>query len=89
MIGIYVINRRSYIKARIIKIVSKEPSYIEKVIRLANDGISNKLSSHSRTPDGYQMFLNFESDGELICQQILDTLLCLPNCDVIIERINC
>jgi hypothetical protein len=57
MTGIYVINRRSYIKARIVKIVSEEPSYIEKVIRLANNGISNKLSSHSRTADGYQMFL--------------------------------
>ena len=89
MTGIYVINRRSYIKAQIVKIVSEEPSYIEKVIRLANNGISNKLSSHSRTADGYQMFLYFESDGELICQQILDALLCLPNGNVVIERINC
>lgn len=89
MTGIYVINRRSYINARSVKIVSKEPSYIEKIIRLANNGISNKLSSHSRTADGYKMFLNSESDGELICQQILDALLCLSNSYVVIERINC
>jgi len=89
MTGIYVINRRSYIKARSVKIVSKEPSYIEEVIRLANNGISNKVSSHARTADGYKMFLNSESDGELICQQILDALLCLPSGNVVIERINC
>jgi hypothetical protein len=89
MTGICIINRRSYINARIVKIVSTEPSHIEKVIRLTNNGISNKLSSHSRTADGYQMFLNSESDGESICQQILDSLLCLPNGNVVIERINC
>jgi hypothetical protein len=89
MTGIYVINRRSHIKARSVKIVSKETSHIEKVISLANNGISNELSSHARTADGYKMFLNSESDGELICQQILDALLCLPNVNVVIERINC
>ena len=89
MNGIHVINRRSYIKARSVKIVSKETSHIEKVISLANNGISNKLSSHAQTADGYKMFLNSESDGELICQQILDALLCLPNGYVVIERINC
>ena len=82
-------NRRSHIKARSVKIVSKETSHIEKVISLANNGISNELSSHARTANGYKMFLNSESDGELICEQILDALLCLPNVNVVIERINC
>jgi hypothetical protein len=69
--------------------MSKDLSYIEEIIRLANNGISNKLSSHARTADGYKMFLISETDGELICQQILDALLCLPNGNVVVERINC
>jgi hypothetical protein len=87
--GICVIIRESYIKARIIKIKTNEQFYIEETIKLASNGISTQLSSHSRTPEGYQMFLHENVDGGLICQQILNTLFRLPKSGVIVERINC
>lgn len=89
MNGICVIMRESYIKARIIKIKTNEQCYIEEAITLANNGISTQLSSHSRTPDGYQMFLHENADGGLLCQKILNALFRLPDSNIIIERINC
>ncbi len=89
MIGIYVIRRKSYINAKTIKIKTMGQRHIEETIRLANNGIAAMLSSHSRTPEGYQIFLQSDSDGELICQQILDVLLRLPYERVVVERINC
>jgi hypothetical protein len=89
MNGICVIMRESYIKARIIKIKTKEPCYIEEAVRLAGNGISAQLSSHSPTPEGYQMFLHENADGGLVCHQILNALLRLPDGNVIIERTNC
>jgi hypothetical protein len=35
------------------------------------------------------MFLDTETDGKIICQQILDALLRMPDGNVVIERINC
>jgi hypothetical protein len=89
MIGIYVIRRKSYINAKTIKIKTMGQRHIEETIRLANNGIAAMLSSHSRTPEGYQIFLQSDSDGGLICQQILDVLLRLPYERVVLERINC
>jgi len=89
MNGICVIIRESYIKARIIKIKTMEPCYIEEAIRLAGNGISAQLSSHSRTPEGYQMFLHENTDGGLVCHQILNALFHFPDGNVVIERINC
>lgn len=86
---ICIISRESYIKARIIKIKTTEQFFIEEAIILANNGISTQLSSHARTPDGYQMFLREDADGGLICRQILDVLLRLPDGNVIVEKINC
>jgi len=87
--GICVIMRESYIKARIIKIKTKEQWYIEEAVTLACNGISTQLSSHSRTPEGYQMFLHENADGGILCHKILNALLRLPDGNVIIERINC
>ena len=89
MTGIYVIRRESHIKARAIKIKTMEQRHIEETINLANNGISAMLSSHSRTPEGYQIFLQSDADGDLICQRILDALLHLPYGSVVLERINC
>jgi hypothetical protein len=86
---IYVIRRESHIKARAIKIKTMGQRHIEETINLANNGISAMLSSHSRTPEGYQIFLQPAADGDLICQQILDVLLRLPYDKVALERINC
>jgi hypothetical protein len=87
--GIYVIRRESHIKAKAIKIKTMGQRHIEETNNLANNGISAMLSSHSRTPEGYQIFLQPDADGDLICQRILDTLLRLPYDRVILERINC
>ena len=87
--GIYVIRRESHIKAKAIKIKTTGPRHIEETISLVNNGISAMLSSHSRTPEGYQIFLQSGADGDLICQQILDALLRLPYEKVVLERINC
>jgi hypothetical protein len=87
--GIYVIRRESHIKAKAIKIKTMGERHIEETINLVNNGISTMLSSHSRTPEGYQIFLQPDADGELICQQILDALLRLPHDSVVLERINC
>jgi hypothetical protein len=87
--GIYVIRRESYIKARAIKIKTTGQRHIEETIHLVNNGMSAMLSSHSRTPEGYQIFLKPDADGEVICQQLLDALLRLPCDTVILERINC
>jgi hypothetical protein len=87
--GIFVIRRESHIKAKAIKIKTMGQRHIEETINLANNGISAMLSSHSRTPEGYQIFLQSDADGELICQQIIDALLCLPYDRVVLERINC
>ncbi|MEN6320972.1 MAG: hypothetical protein ABFD82_19730 [Syntrophaceae bacterium] len=89
MNGIYVIRRESYIKARIIKVKTADQSHIEETIKLANNGMSHKLLSHARISNGYQMFLDTETDGRIICQQILDALLRMPDGNVVIERINC
>ena len=89
MHGICVIIRESYIKARIIKIRTKEQCYIEEAIRLAGNGISAQLSSHSQTPEGFQMFLHENADGGLVCHQILNALFRLPDAHIVIERINC
>jgi hypothetical protein len=89
MTGIYVIRRESHIKAKSIKIKTMGQRHVEEIIKLANSGISAMLSSHSRTPEGYQIFLQSETDGGLICQQILDALLHLPYDRVVLERINC
>lgn len=86
---ICVIMRESYIKARIIKIRTKEQCYIEEAIRLASNGISTQLSSHSQTPEGFQMFLNENADGGVVCHQILNALFRLPDGNVVVERINC
>jgi len=89
MNGIYVISRESYIKARIIKIRTKETLHIEEAIKLAHNGFSAELSSHSETPDGFQMFLHENADGESICRKIFDALSRLPSGNTIVERINC
>ena len=89
MNGIYVISRKSYIKASIIRIKTTEQCYIEEASKLAGNGMSYMLLSHARISDGYQLFLNSDSDGTKICQQILDALFCLPDGNVVIERINC
>lgn len=86
---ICVIRRESHIKARAIKIKTTGKRHLEETINLANNGISAMLSSHSRTPEGYQVFLQPDVDGDLICQQILDVLLRLPYDKVTLERINC
>jgi len=86
---IYIISRESYIKARVIKIKTSEFLCIQEAIRLADNGISTQLSSHSQTSDGYQMFILDDADGGLICRQIIDALLRLPHGSIIIERINC
>lgn len=86
---ICIISRESYIKARIIKIKSTEQCHIEETIKLANNGISLKVLSHARIPDGYQMILDSDADGRMICQQLIDALLRLPDGSVVIERINC
>ncbi len=57
--------------------------------KAANNGMSHKLLSHARISNGYQMFLDTDTDGKTICQQILDALLRLPEGNVVIERINC
>jgi hypothetical protein len=89
MNGICVISRESYIKARVIRVKTTEQRHIEETIKLANNGMSHKLLSHARIADGYQIFLDSNADGRMICQQLLDTLLCLPDGNVVIERINC
>jgi hypothetical protein len=86
---ICVISRESYIKARVIRVRTTEQIPIEETIKLANNGMSHKLLSHARITDGYQMFLDSDADGRMICQQILDALLRLPDGNVVIERINC
>jgi hypothetical protein len=89
MNGICIVSRESYIKARIIKIKTTNECYIDETIKLASNGISLMLLSHARVSDGYQMFLESEADGKIICQQILDALLRMPDGNVVIERINC
>ena len=89
MNGICVISRESYIKARVIRIKTTEQCHIEETIKLANNGFSPKLLSHARIADGYQIFLDADADGRMICQQLLDALLRLPDGNVVIERINC
>jgi hypothetical protein len=89
MNGICVISRESYIKARIIKIKTAEQCHIDETIKLASNGMSHKLLSHARISNGYQMFLDTDTDGKIICQQLLDALLRLPDGNVVIERINC
>ncbi|MBN1383147.1 MAG: hypothetical protein JXA41_15890 [Deltaproteobacteria bacterium] len=86
---ICVISRESYIKARVIKVKTTQPCHIEETIKLANNGFSPKIQSHARIKDGYQMFLQPGADGKYICQKIIDALLCLPEGNVVIERINC
>jgi hypothetical protein len=86
---ICVIKRESYIKARIIRIKTTEQNCIEETVRLANNGFSSILLSHARIVDGYQMFINADIDGKIICDKLLDALLCMPDGNVIIERINC
>jgi hypothetical protein len=86
---IYVIRRESHIKARTIKIKTMGQRHLEETVNLVKNGISAMLSSHSRTPEGYQIFLQPDADGDLICQQILDVLLRLPYESVVLERINC
>ena len=86
---ICVISRESYIKARVIKIKTTQDRHIEETIKLANNGFSPKILSHARIADGYQIFLNQNADGKLICQEIIDALLRLPDGNVVIERINC
>jgi hypothetical protein len=86
---ICIVSRESYIKARIIKIKSANEYYIDETIKLASNGISLMLLSHARVSDGYQMFLDSEADGKMICQQILDVLSRMPDGNVVIERINC
>lgn len=81
--------RESHIKARIIKIRTNERCHIEEAIRLASNGISAQLSSHSQTPEGFQMFLHENADGGVVCHQILNALSRLPDGNVVIERINC
>ena len=87
--GIHVVRRESHIKAKAIKIKTTGQRHIEETINLINNGISAMLSSHSRTPEGYQIFLQSDADGDLICQRILDVLLRLPYYKVVLERINC
>ena len=89
MDGICVISRESYIKARVIRVKTTEQCHIEETIKLANNGFSPKLLSHARISNGYQIFLDSDADGRMICQQILDALLRLPDGNVVIERINC
>jgi len=86
---ICVIRRESYIKARIIRIKSTEQGCIEETIKLANNGFSSQLLSHARIADGYQMFISSDTDGNMICDKLLDALWCLPDSSVVIERINC
>ena len=86
---ICVISRESYIKARIIKIKTANEYYIDEAIKLASNGISSMLLSHARIANGYQMFLDSEADGKVICQRIVDALLHMPFGNVVIERINC
>jgi hypothetical protein len=86
---ICIIKRESYIKARVIRIKTTEEGCIEETIRMANNGFSSKLASHARIADGYQMFINSDVDGKMICDKLLDALLCLNNGNVVIERINC
>ena len=89
MNGICVVSRESYIKARIIKIKTTNECYIDEAIKLASNGISSMLLSHARVSNGYQMFLDSEADGKIICQRILDALLHMPDGNIVIERINC
>lgn len=89
MNGICVVSRESYIKARVIKIKTTNECCIEETIKLASNGIASTLLSHARVPGGYQMFLDSEADGKMICQRILDALLRLPDGNVVIERVNC
>jgi hypothetical protein len=89
MNGICIVSRESYIKARIIKIKTTNERCIEEAIKLASNGISSTLLSHARVSDGYQMFLDSEADGKMICQRILDALLRMPDGNIVIERINC
>jgi hypothetical protein len=89
MTGIYIIKRESYIKAKVIKIKTTGQRHIEESIKLASNGISALLSSHGLTEEGYQIFLQGDADGEMICQKILDALLPLPYERVVLERINC
>jgi len=86
---ICVIKRESYIKARIIRIKTTEQNCIEETIRLAHNGFSSILLSHARIADGYQMFISADIDGKMICDKLLDALLCMPDGHVVIERINC
>ncbi|MCX5842408.1 MAG: hypothetical protein NT022_01430 [Deltaproteobacteria bacterium] len=89
MPGIYLIRRDSHIKAKVIKIKTTGQCHIEETIKLANNSISAMLSSHARIPEGYQIFLQMDADGGLICQKIVDALLSLPYDRVVLERINC
>jgi hypothetical protein len=89
MTEIYVIRRESHIKVKAIKIKTTGERHIEETINLVSNGISPMLSSHSRTPEGYQIFLQPDADGDLVCQQILDVLLRLPYDRIVLERINC
>ncbi|MBN1664888.1 MAG: hypothetical protein JW943_14910 [Deltaproteobacteria bacterium] len=86
---ICVISSEHYIKARIIKVKTNQTCHIEETIKLAANGLSTNLLSHARIADGYQMFLQPNADGKTICQAIVDALLCLPDGNVVIERINC
>ncbi len=86
---IYVIRRESHIKANVIKIKTTGQRHIEETIKLANNSISAMLSSHARIAEGYQIFLKVDTDGDLICQKIVDALLSLPYDSVVLERINC
>ncbi len=87
--SICVIRRESHIKAKTIKIKTMGPRQIEEMTNLVNNGISALLSSHSRTPEGYQIFLQPDADGDLICERIIDALLNLSHDGAVVERINC
>ncbi len=87
--SICVIRRESHIKAKTIKIKTMGSRQIEEMTNLVNNGISALLSSHSRTPEGYQIFLQPDANGDLICQRIIDALLNLSHDAVVLERINC
>jgi len=86
---ICIVSRESFIKARVIKIKTTTDCHIEAIIKLANNGISHNLLSHARISDGYKMFLYSDANAKMICQQIIDVLLPLPDDDVVVERINC
>lgn len=86
---ICVITRESYIKARVIKIKSTQQCHIDETVKLANNGFSPTIQSHAPVPEGYQMFLQANADGQKICEKLIDAFLRLQTGNVIIERINC